>query len=100
METSHARKNPDKLSGPEKVRFLSVLGKDPELQQAVVERLHEIGALNADPQGAGELLRSGADHLAHGARDAAQQLAHSPAAKRIAGRAQALASEARQRVRR
>lgn len=40
-----ASKNPEKLTGPEKVRFLSVLSKDPQLQVDVIAHLREIDVL-------------------------------------------------------
>lgn len=97
MEAS-TRKNPDKLSGPEKVRFLSVLGKDPDLQQSVIERLHEVEALAPDPTGVGDQLRSGAEQIAHGAAEAAREVAASPAVRKAAARAQQVASRARARI--
>ena len=97
MEAS-TRKNPDKLTGPEKVRFLSVLGKDPALQQTVIERLRDVEALAPDPSGVGDQLRSGAEQLAHGAAEAAREVAASPAARKVAERAQQTARRARARI--
>ncbi len=53
-------KNPDKLTGPEKVRFLSVLSKDPELQADVVAQLRDLSVI---PKATKDRLDEGVKHL-------------------------------------
>jgi hypothetical protein len=106
--TSAPRKNPDKLSGPEKTRFLSVLSKDPQLQADVVEALREAEYVIVAPR---QIL----DDAVHRVREQAEELAAAAMGK-VAGkvdelqkrddvkalktRAQAAAASARSKVRR
>lgn len=99
-------KNPSKLTGPEKIRFLSVLEKDPELQRDVIRSLHEMGAFPAAARSAlldhvpdgfkTAAARAGA--AAEAAKDKVDKIAHDDRAKKATDFVQEGAAKARSAI--
>jgi hypothetical protein len=99
---AETRKNPNKLTGPEKTRFLSVLSKDPELQEDVVAKLRDLGVYSISPRHVldtvADRARGNAQELAGMALDKVQGVAHSAQVNRVAERVQQQAAKMRERV--